>query len=174
MHSCSCKVDPWSHKILVPSISFWFRSPWKISQRLGNLWYDIDIRSQVSYGKRLIHHISTWHIWSHEAHPHVELIVVHFTFCFVKALRWGVTRFAQPHVHTCMFCPYVISNLYQLLEEIKMRTFKRYFPCTILLSHNFTPKRKWIKILLLFITIVFHRALASILAWCPQSSFVVT
>jgi hypothetical protein len=48
----------------------------------------------------LIHHTGTWHVGSHEAHPHVELFVLHFTLCFVKALRWwGVTRFAQPHIH---------------------------------------------------------------------------
>ncbi len=29
-------------------MSFRFRSPWKISRRLENLWYDIDIRSHAS------------------------------------------------------------------------------------------------------------------------------
>jgi hypothetical protein len=92
------------------------------------------------YGERLIHHIgSTWHVWSHEAHPHVELFVLHFTLCFVKALRWwGVTRFAQPHIHMYMFCPYVISTLYWLLEKLQMRTFKTYFSHAIASSHNFT------------------------------------
>ena len=33
---------------MIPSISFWFRSPWKISLRLENLWYDIITRSHVS------------------------------------------------------------------------------------------------------------------------------
>jgi hypothetical protein len=33
-----------------------------------------------------------------------------------------------------MFCPYVISTLYHLLEELQMRTFKRYFSHTILLT----------------------------------------
>jgi hypothetical protein len=48
----------------------------------------------------------------------VALFVLHFIFCFVKASRWwGVTRFTQPHVHMYMFSPYVISTLYQLLEE---------------------------------------------------------
>jgi hypothetical protein len=45
-----------------------------------------------------------------------------------------VTRFTQPHVHTYTFCPYVISTLYHLLEELQMRTFKRYFSCAILLT----------------------------------------
>ncbi len=31
-----------------PSISFWFWSPWKISLRLENLWYDIVRHSHVS------------------------------------------------------------------------------------------------------------------------------
>jgi hypothetical protein len=30
-----------------------------------------------------------------------------------------LTRFAQPHVHTYIFCPYVISTLFWLLEECK-------------------------------------------------------
>jgi hypothetical protein len=30
-----------------------------------------------------------------------------------------MTRFAQPHVLTNMLCPFVISTLYQLLEEYK-------------------------------------------------------
>jgi hypothetical protein len=53
----------------------------------------------------------------------------------------GVTRFAQPHVHMYMFCSYVISTLYGLLEELQMRTSKRYFfLCNS--SQNFTPKIK--------------------------------
>jgi hypothetical protein len=61
-------------------------------------------------------------------------------FCFVKALRWwGVTRFTQPHMHTYMFCPHVVSTLYWLLEENKWELSKD----TSLMhsSHNFTPKR---------------------------------
>jgi hypothetical protein len=34
-------------------------------------------------------------------------------------IKWQVTRFAQPHIHMYMFCPYVISTLYRLLEEYK-------------------------------------------------------
>jgi hypothetical protein len=30
---------------MIPSISFWFRSPAEISRILENLWYDIDIRT---------------------------------------------------------------------------------------------------------------------------------
>jgi hypothetical protein len=46
-----------------------------------------------------------------------------------------MTRFPQPHVHTYMFCRYVISTLYHLLEKLQMRrTFKRYFACAILLT----------------------------------------
>jgi hypothetical protein len=87
------------------------------------------------YGEKLIHDIGTWNVWSHEVEPHVELFVLHFTFCFVKALRWwGVTRFAQPHVHMNMFCPCVIPTLYHLLEELQIRTFKRYFSHAILLT----------------------------------------
>jgi hypothetical protein len=53
-----------------------------------------------------------------------------YLFCilyvFVKSLRWwGVTRFAQPHIHTYihtyMFCLCVISTLYHLLEELQMK-----------------------------------------------------
>jgi hypothetical protein len=29
-------------------------------------------------------------------------------------------------LHMYMFCPYVISILYHLLEELQMRNFKRY------------------------------------------------
>jgi hypothetical protein len=54
-----------------------------------------------------------------------------FTFCFVKALRWwGVTRLTQPHVHTYMFCPYVISTLYCFivyLENYKWELSKDTF-----------------------------------------------
>jgi hypothetical protein len=56
-----------------------------------------------------------------------------FTFCILFC-KWGVARFTQPHVHMYMFCPYVISTLYHLLEKLQMRTFKRYFSCTILLT----------------------------------------
>jgi hypothetical protein len=53
-----------------------------------------------------------------------------------------VTRFAQPHVHTYMFCPYVISTLYHLLEElVQMRTFKRYFSRAIILTTLHLAKR---------------------------------
>jgi hypothetical protein len=62
-----------------------------------------------------------------------------YLFCilyvFVKSLRWWVvTRFAQPHIHTYMFCLCVISTLYHLLEELQMRTFKRYFSDANLLT----------------------------------------
>jgi hypothetical protein len=42
-----------------------------------------------------------------------------------------MTRFAQPHIHMYMFCAYVISTLYQLLEESQMWTSKRYFSCAL-------------------------------------------
>ncbi len=83
--------------------------------------------TQFDYGERLIHHISTQHVWSHKVHPHVELFVLHFTLCFVKALWWGVTRFALPHVHTYMFCPYVISTLHCLLEKLQWELSKDTF-----------------------------------------------
>jgi hypothetical protein len=62
------------------------------------------------------------------------LLFLHSIFCFVKVLRWwGVTRFTQHHVLTYMFCSYVISTLYRILEESKLWTSKRYlFLCTLL------------------------------------------
>jgi hypothetical protein len=66
--------------------------------------------------------------WSQEAQSHVALFVLHFIFCFVKASRWwGVKRSTQPHLHTYMFCPYVISTLYWLLEEYKQELSKDTF-----------------------------------------------
>jgi hypothetical protein len=41
---------------------------------------------------------------------------------------------SESHVHTYMFCPYVICTLYYSLEESQMRTFKRYFSRAILLT----------------------------------------
>jgi hypothetical protein len=71
---------------------------------------------------------------------HVALFVFHcFAFCFVKALRWwGVTRSAQPHVHTHVLCPYVISTLFQLLEESQIWTSKRFFSCALFSSQLYT------------------------------------
>jgi hypothetical protein len=54
--------------------------------------------------------------------------------CLKSPNQQLVTRFAQPHIYTYMFCPYVISTLYDLLEELQMRTFKRYFSHAILLT----------------------------------------
>jgi hypothetical protein len=101
----------------------------------------IFLPAHLIMGRDWSDHISTQQAQSHEVQSHVALFVLHFIFCFVKALRWwGVTRYTQPHVHMYMFCPYVISTLYHLLEELQMRTFKRYFfSCNS--SHNFTPKR---------------------------------
>jgi hypothetical protein len=48
--------------------------------------------------------------------------------------QWWVTRFKQSHVHMYMFCPYVISTLHHLLEELQMRTFKKYISHAILLT----------------------------------------
>jgi hypothetical protein len=65
-----------------------------------------------NYGERLIHHIISEHVQSHEVHSDVELFVLHFTLCFVKALRWwGMTRITQPHIHMFMFCPHVVSTV---------------------------------------------------------------
>jgi hypothetical protein len=50
------------------------------------------------------------------------------------AVIWRMARFAQPHILMYMFCPCVISTHYQLLEELQMRTFKRYFSLAILLT----------------------------------------
>jgi hypothetical protein len=69
-----------------------------------------------------------------------------------------VTRSTQPHIHMYMLCPYVISTLYQLLEESQMWTSKRYFSRALFSQLN--TLEKWIKIPLLFTTTVFHRALA--------------
>jgi hypothetical protein len=62
----------------------------------------------------------TWHPTSYGI-----IFFLHFIFCFVKKASrwWGVTRFAQPHVHMYMFCSYVITTLYHLLEELQMWTF---------------------------------------------------
>jgi hypothetical protein len=99
-----------------------------------------------NYVERLKYHNISSHIWSCEMHSNVELFVFCFTFYFVKALRWwGVTRFAQPHVHTHMQVhSYVISTLYCLLEELQMRTFKRYHFLHNS-SHIFTPKRNQLR-----------------------------
>jgi hypothetical protein len=95
-----------------------------------------------------------WHL------THVAFYMFCIYICFVKALTWwGVTRSTQPHVHTYMFCPYVISTLYWFLEESQLWTSKRYVSHA-LFSQLYTLE-KWIKIPLLFITTVFHRALAS-------------
>jgi hypothetical protein len=131
-----------SSVVLLPYVMMKCPSPTLIWLLMQPTWKQSSIVqfTLFDYGERLIHHIgSTWHVWSHEAHPHVELFVLHFTLCFVKALRWwGVTRFAQPHIHMYMFCPYVISTLYWLLEKLQMRTFKTYFSHAIASSHNFT------------------------------------
>jgi hypothetical protein len=58
-----------------------------------------------------------------------------------------------------MLVPYVISTLYQLLEEYKWELSKDTFLVQFF-SQLYTYE-KWIKIPLLFITTVFHRALAS-------------
>jgi hypothetical protein len=61
-----------------------------------------------------------------------------WTFLGMKSI---LTRFAQPHIQLYMFCPYVISTLYHLLEELQMRAFKRYFSHAILLTTLHLPKR---------------------------------
>jgi hypothetical protein len=60
------------------------------------------------------------------------IICFAFYILFCKGLEMiGVTRFTQLHVHTHMFCPYVISTPLPVTWRIQMRTFKRY------LSHAF-------------------------------------
>jgi hypothetical protein len=69
-----------------------------------------------------------------------------------------------PHLLMCMLCPHVICDLTHLLEESHILwTSKRYFSCAAtLLTTLQPPKRNELsKIPLLFITTVFHRALAS-------------
>jgi hypothetical protein len=108
------------------------------------LWGEID----TSY-RYLKHPIP----WSH----HVTLFVLHFIFCFVKALRWwGVSRFAQPHVLTYMFCPYVISTPFTGYLKNTNENFQKIPSSCFLLTtlHLREPA-------LLFNTTVFHRALAS-------------
>jgi hypothetical protein len=115
--------------------------------------------TQFDYGERLIHHISTQHVWSHKVHPHVELFVLHFTLCFVKALWWGVTRFALPHVHTCSV---LMSSLpfTVYLKNYNENFQKILFLCNS--SHNFAAKRNELRYhCCLAITTVFHRALVS-------------
>jgi hypothetical protein len=58
---------------------------------------------------------------------------------FYKGLEMHDGEWQDPYSLTCihmyMLCPYVISTLYHLLEElVQMRTFKRYFSCAILLT----------------------------------------
>jgi hypothetical protein len=61
------------------------------------------------------------------------LFVLHFILCSVKVSRWWrVTRFTQLYVHMYMFCPYVISTPYQLLEEYKWGLSKDTFSHAIL------------------------------------------
>jgi hypothetical protein len=75
----------------------------------------------------------TWYVilafdTSNPMAQHVTLFVLHFIFYLVKVSRWWkVTRSLQPHVLTCMFCPYVISTLYQLLEDYKWELSKDTF-----------------------------------------------
>jgi hypothetical protein len=45
-------------------------------------------------------------------------ILATLSFC-CKQQEVSVTRSVQPHVHTYMFCPYVISTPYWLLQEYK-------------------------------------------------------
>ena len=62
------------------------------------------------------------------------------SFCLKWFCEKQLTRFAQCHVHTYMFHPYAISTLYRVLEELQVRSFKRYlFLCNS--SHKFTHKR---------------------------------
>jgi hypothetical protein len=48
-----------------------------------------------------------------------------------------LARFAQPHVHMYMFCPYVISTLYMFTWQFTDENFQKIlFSCNS--SHNFT------------------------------------
>ncbi len=59
----------------------------------------------------------------------------HWNFSGWPNLAVGVmTRFIHTHIHMYMFCSYLISTLYHLLEELQMRTFKRYFSHAIILT----------------------------------------
>jgi hypothetical protein len=87
----------------------------------------------------------TWYVilafYTSDPMTHVSLFVIHFIICFVKVSGWwGVIRFAQPHIHTYMFCPYVISTPLQFTWRIKNENFQKIlFWCNS--SHNFTLKR---------------------------------
>jgi hypothetical protein len=87
------------------------------------------------------------HNSSHNCTPKIYEVRYHCCFSQVYFMCHGnrqepcLTRFAQPHVHVYMLCPYVISTLYHLLEELQMRIFKRNFSCLHNSSHNFAPKR---------------------------------
>jgi hypothetical protein len=54
--------------------------------------------------------------------------------CTCSVLMPSLTRFAQPHIHMYMICPHVISTPSPVTWRIQMRTFKRYFSCSILLT----------------------------------------
>jgi hypothetical protein len=46
----------------------------------------------------------------------------------------SVDKICTAHIHMYMFYPYVISTIFHLLEELQVRTFKRYFSHVILLT----------------------------------------
>jgi hypothetical protein len=57
-----------------------------------------------------------------------------------QLLQVDLTRFAQHHIYTYMFCPYVISTPYcGYLKNTNENFQKILFSCNY--SHNFTPKR---------------------------------
>jgi hypothetical protein len=50
----------------------------------------------------------------------------------------GMTRSTQPHIHTCVFSPYIISTLYQYLKSHKCEIPKdTFFLCPLLTTLQF-------------------------------------
>jgi hypothetical protein len=95
--SCQCHKD-WatSSVFLLPYMKMKFPLPILIWLHTQPCWKQnlIVWFALFDFWERLLHHISTQCIRSHEAHPHVELFVLYFMLYFVKPLRWwGVTIF---------------------------------------------------------------------------------
>jgi hypothetical protein len=116
--------------------------------------------------KMLLTRLSAHSLWCQ--HPLLSHPVFHISFfspgwpvlamivfgkCVLLLCFLGMTRKAQPHVHMYMFCPYVISTLYHLLEESQMRTSNDTFLMQFFLQ--LYTYEKWIKIT----SVVYHNCI---------------
>jgi hypothetical protein len=85
-------------------------------------------------------HLSTFHMhWSHEVKKfnlmwHYLFWILYFCFCKGLEMMGSDKIHTAPHVHMYMFCPYVISTLYCLVEEYKWELSKDTFFFCILLT----------------------------------------